>query len=407
MSTSNVLIKLYDLTEGQKLLIDAIKSRRYTRILWPARVRGGKTVGAVLSMQLLSVLDKLEGHGNQQYILGGPTIDSINRNQLPYWRDIAEQLGLHFQHNRQLNWYEVEGARFQLFSGDNTGSEARVQGYTGSAAYIDEITKCHRSFVEQVEYRLAGFEHSVLLGTMNHDSPYHWIKDEWIDDAPTTTYLINGASNHHISEARWQGIVESNAGGSSYRRNIMEEWAAEGGVVFDITEDMIVPPVDIEGKMAGVVGLDVGVSGVTAGILFVNINRQWVIADEYTWEGRLLGVLSEEQHIENMEAKWDIVEWAIDPAAQQFIERVRKNGYMVFEAENDILKGVHAFNNALSTGRLKVAANCRALLSSAANYTWNEKTEKPNKNGREHWCDGARYGTCHLLPPTMTEILLR
>ena len=201
---------------------------------------------------------------------------------------------------------------------------------------------------------------------------------------------------------------EQNAGGSAYKRNILGEWAAEGGLVFDILPKYIYTGEPIT-SLSGVVGVDVGTVGTTAALLFAPDpydEWKWVVVDEYIWNGKGEEMLSEEEHIRNMIAKgWDIIEMVVDPSGKQFMSRARNEGINVFAANNDVLKGVHATNNAFTTERLKIQMGLLGLMRSASSYMWSTtERELPKKNGHEHACDALRYGALHLMPPYDTEI---
>ena len=122
------------LNPGQYDMIELMKTRAYSRYIDIGAKRGGKTVKAVLSCVTQSVRDYRDGYGNGQYILGGPTVGSVHRNQDAYWRDICYQMGLRCKPRTGEFGPEivVGPSRFVIFGGDNEGAVGKMQGFTAS-----------------------------------------------------------------------------------------------------------------------------------------------------------------------------------------------------------------------------------------------------------------------------------
>ena len=201
------------LTDAQIEFMEALKSGLYSLLIWVGAVRRGKTAGIIFALIVMSILFYIKGIGNGNFILGAPTIGSIYRNQLSYWYDICDQLGLTFiQHRGDERYFSIgygseEVARFYLFGGENEGSEGPMRGITAIGGWIDETTKCVESFIRQAIFRTSNYDEAFIIMSSNTDNPYHWLMSEFIENAPSTSYIMQGFhENVHISAKRWQAV---------------------------------------------------------------------------------------------------------------------------------------------------------------------------------------------------------
>lgn len=389
------------LTMNQQVLLDHLKDRAASTYLWYGSVRQSKTSGAVIGMATQAIRDVRDGVGNGQYILGGVTIETVVRNQKLYWEDVAEQLSVPFKHWRQpYNCFEFGDAAFYIYGGDNEGSAGRLRGLTATSAYIDEPTKCVQSFVDEAEYRCS-FGESFLLLTTNTDSPNHWVKTEYGDRDDAVVITSDFYENHHFSDERRAVLVGQNEDTAHYKRNILNLWVPDQGCVYPIGGQHVYMDGDFPVSKAGVVGLDIGTSGITAATMMRRKDREtWCADDELVHNGKTAGLITEEAFLVQMALKWpEVVELVIDPSAVMFIARARQMGYKVFAANNDVLAGIQSVNNGLYSGKLLINQRCTHLLREASSYVWNEKTRKPVKKD-DHSCDSLRYVCQHLMPAT-------
>lgn len=427
-SAPRKLLDITNLLPYQQEIVDAFRSREYSLIASDGSVRAGKTVAFVCGMMGQQERDRIDGVGNRQYILGGPTIGSIIRNQIAYWRDIAYQLDWQFRWTGGIDGHKfhLNDAEFALFAGDDVRDVQRVQGYSATGAYLDEAIHLTPQFVEMVVTRGADDEYFVALST-NASSPYNHIKTDYIDaatydpDAPyenerqreaakrkaertfhRTAYL---GDNRFIGDQRRQELEEGALGGTGHDRLINVLWVPDEGLVVPVRPEHVTRDVF---DLRGFVSVDVGITGTAACLLFVKVKSNpdvWCIADELLVKGSSERPILDEELADRCFAKWGVSHFVVDPAqAALFKARVRARGYRVLNARNDILQGIHAVNNGLARGRLLIHDRCRQLLRAWSAYEWDPKTEKPKKNPNDHAPDSARYGTMHVLPPTTSRI---
>jgi len=71
------------------------------------------------------------------------------------------------------------GRRIYVAGANDERSEGRIRGMTLAGVYGDELTLWPESFFKQCLARMS-VEDAKLFGTTNPDSPYHWLKTEYL-----------------------------------------------------------------------------------------------------------------------------------------------------------------------------------------------------------------------------------
>lgn len=85
----------------------------------------------------------------------------------------------------------------------------------------------------------------------------------------------------------------------------------------------------------------------------------------------------------------------VDPSAASFIAELRKRGYKVLKANNDVLDGIRLVGMLLNLEKIVFASSCKETIKEFASYIWDEKAlergeDKPVKQF-DHCCDAVRY----------------
>ena len=84
----------------------------------------------------------------------------------------------------------------------------------------------------------------------------------------------------------------------------------------------------------------------------------------------------------------------VDPSAASFIAELRKRGYKVLKANNDVLDGIRLVGMLLNLGMLVFSSSCVETLKEFTSYIWDEKAmergeDKPVKQ-HDHSMDAVR-----------------
>ena len=117
--------------------------------------------------------------------------------------------------------------------------------------------------------------------------------------------------------------------------------------------------------------------------------------------GKLLLTIRSE-HEEDLKKLQDALEqlaggrpiWKIvaDPSAASFIEVLRRKGWRVEKADNDVLAGIRTTAGLLKAGKLVICEECRDAIREFSLYCWDEKAVGDRvKKVHDHAMDDIRY----------------
>ena len=82
----------------------------------------------------------------------------------------------------------------------------------------------------------------------------------------------------------------------------------------------------------------------------------------------------------------------VDPSAASFIETLRRRGYQVIKADNDVCDGIRVTADLLRRREIILCTPCRDCLREMALYCWDEKSGKDApKKEHDHAMDEMRY----------------
>ena len=89
----------------------------------------------------------------------------------------------------------------------------------------------------------------------------------------------------------------------------------------------------------------------------------------------------------------------MDPSAASFIETLRRKGWRVLKADNDVLTGIRLTSDALKEGRIVICEGCNDCLREMDEYVWDLSSEARDKVKKEndHAMDDMRYFVATVL----------
>ena len=402
-----MLIRLDQLNKTQKRILSVLKDDSIDTTIWIGSIRGGKGVGSANAMVDLCIRNILKGYTELDYVVGGQTIGSFQRNNEAYLLDISEQAGIPFKWvGGTKQHYDMAGkARLYIFGGDNARSYYPVRGMTLHSAWLDEVTLLDEMFVQTVYDRLS-YPDSRFILTSNADTPTHWLKENWIDKNLDHVAVLESDfnENQHYPQSRRERMLGMNPDTAHYARSIQNQWTQAEGLIIPILPEHIV---DGKYPLTGHIVMDPGTASITAATLW---QRQrdgtYVVVDEYYHEGDKVGRLSDEQHIERIKSKgWTILGVTCDPAGASMKAAWSRAGYWADNAKNTFDTGVQTTNNALHAGKIKIHSQCKNLFREASGYVWRATSETPAPSP-DHLMDTLRYGAMKFCPSSRTEALI-
>lgn len=369
--------------------------------LWCGAVRSGKTFS---SLWALIKMCHEAPPGN--LVIIGRTNDTIKRNiidELFRTENFPHIRPHYYPGKRELH---MEGRIIYCIGANDERSESKIRGPTFSGAYVDEATLIPESFFKMLLSRLSR-SGSQLLGTTNPDSPFHWLKKDFIDrekELDLRVFNFRMEDNPSLT-ADYVDALKKEYRGLWYRRFINGEWCLAEGSVYDFFDEAIHtidrPPAYSKYYL---VGVDYGTTNPCAFIL-LGFNddspvKIWV-EKEYYFDSKKEGF--QKTDAEYADALFEFLEGYnvkalyIDPSAASFKLEIRRRNptFSIRDADNDVENGIRTISSHLALGNLKVLKKCRNLIQEFQSYVWDSKKAE---NGKEqplkvfdHGLDALRY----------------
>ena len=383
------------LSEKQTALL-AFPYMGYDCLIADGAIRSGKT-----SIMAVSFIDwAMNTFSGQLFGLCGKTVDSCIKNLvMPY-------LGLSYARQRyNIKWRKADkllivqrGQReniFEVFGGKDESSFSLIQGRTVAGVVMDEVALMPQSFVEQACARCS-VDGSKLWFNCNPASPAHWFYVEWILKADEHNALhlhFDLRDNPALSERIIQRY-ESMYTGVFYRRYILGEWCVAEGLVYDFGEANITDEIPKNGEYY--ISVDYGTLNPFSAGLWCVLGDNAARIKEFYYNGREKArQLTDEEYcdeIERLAKGYQIRSVVVDPSAASFITALRKRGFSVRKANNDVLDGIRRTAVYLKDGRVKIHRSCVDSIAEFGLYCWDDKsTEDRVIKENDHAMDDIRY----------------
>ena len=89
----------------------------------------------------------------------------------------------------------------------------------------------------------------------------------------------------------------------------------------------------------------------------------------------------------------------VDPSAASFIEVLRRRGWQVQKASNDVLSGIRVTSDALKTGKIVICEGCTDCIREMDEYVWDlsDGSHDRVKKEHDHAMDDMRYFVSTVL----------
>ena len=382
----------------QRQVLTWWQTGRWQALICDGAVRSGKTFCMGLSFFLWAQHD----FNGRQFALCGKTVGALRRNLLTELVPCLRRIGMEVRENRSANTLTVVYAghrnQFLLFGGKDASSAALIQGSTLAGLLLDETALMPRAFVEQAVARCS-VRGSRLWFNCNPEGPEHWFYKEWIEKAES-----RGALRLHFTMEDNPGLppeirqrYERLYTGVFYRRFVLGEWAAAQGLVYDFFDpDKDAAEVPDGPFSAWRISVDYGTVNPLSMGLWGEKNGVWYRVEEVYYDSRREGRQKTDaeyaEMLEQLAAGRDIQRVIVDPSAASFIETLRRKGWQVMKADNDVADGIRVTADLLRQRRIVLCRPCRDCLREMALYCWDERSgrDAPRKE-HDHAMDEMRY----------------
>ena len=369
---------------------------RWEAVICDGAVRSGKTFAMGVGFFLWAQA-RFDG---RQFGLCGKTIASVRRNLLaeltPYLRrlgmDVRERRGEHALTVR----FRGHENRFLLFGGRDESSAALIQGSTLAGVLLDEAALMPRSFVEQACARCSVSGSKVWL-SCNPEGPGHWFYREWVEKAEEKRicYLHFTMEDNPALSPETREKYRRLFRGNFYQRFVLGEWCAPEGLVYPFFDGKGMPeaPADCQEWR---VSCDYGTVNPASFGLWGRKDGVWYRTAEYYFDSKTEGRQKTDgeytEDLLRLAGGRELAEVVVDPSAASFIEVLRRRGFRVVRADNDVADGIRVTADLLREGRIVLCRGCRDCLREIGQYCWEQRGERdaPRKKD-DHAMDDLRY----------------
>ena len=366
-------------------------------IVCDGAVRSGKT----LAMGLSFFLWAMSCFDGKKFGVCGKTIASLRRNVLSEILPRLTELGARWQEKRSENLVTVSFRgrenQFYIFGGRDESSASLIQGITFAGVLLDEVALMPRSFVEQACARcsVAG---SRIWFNCNPAGPNHWFYKTWIQESAKRNCLRlhftmedNPSLTQQIRQ-RYQRLYT----GVFYKRFVLGQWVQAEGRVYDFfTEEMTGIPPETCDKWY--ISCDYGTVNPMSMGLWGRCRGVWYRVKEFYFDSRAqMRQMTDGEYaqaLETLAGDRTITAVIVDPSAASFLELLRRRGWRVQKANNDVLSGIRLTSDCLKTGKIVIGPGCTDCLREMEEYVWDLKDGSKDKvrKKHDHAMDDMRY----------------
>lgn len=385
----------------QKIL--AFPYSKYDALICDGAVRSGKTS----VMMWAFVRWAMENFNGQRFGICGKTVDSASKNIVVPFTSMAFAKERYIMRWRRADKVlEVRRGDktnfFEVFGGKDESSYALIQGRTLAGVLLDEVVLMPRSFVEQALTRCS-VDGAKLWFSCNPSSPQHWFYTDWIQrhaDRNALYLHFEMADNPGLTEKtleRYQTMFS----GVFYDRYVRGLWVLAEGLIYPMFNNSCVVDA-LPGTGEYYISCDYGTLNPFSAGLWCWDGKTATRIREYYHSGRdTQRNKTDEEYfaeIEKLRGDLPIKSIIVDPSAASFIETLRRHGYNVRKAKNDVLNGIMTTARFLQDGVIKVHQSCKDCIREFGLYRWDEQAtdDRPIKEN-DHAMDDIRYFAYTIL----------
>ncbi|WP_347497626.1 PBSX family phage terminase large subunit [Ruminococcus sp. YE71] len=376
-------------------------------IICDGAVRSGKTMCMAFSFVLWSMTH----FSGRDFAICGKTIGSVRRNIVGVLSGMAKQAGMAFSEKVSRSFIDISFGgrrnRYYIFGGRDESSASLIQGMTLSGVLFDECALMPRSFVEQAVARCS-VSGSKIWFNCNPESSGHWFKREWIDKAREKHLLhlhFTMEDNPSLSR-RVKDRYRRMYTGAFYDRFVLGKWSDVSGLIYPMFGERCIAKELPKSWERHIVSCDYGTVNPSSFGLWGLSGGVWYRISEYYFDSRREGMQrTDEEHYAGLErlcSGRDIECVICDPSAASFIECVKRHGkFRVKQAKNDVVSGIRRVADALSSGSVRIGAECGDCIREFGLYRWDDgaAADKPLKEN-DHAMDDVRYFVGEITKPS-------
>lgn len=364
---------------------------------WEGPVRSGKSYSCFWRW-----IDFIQNGPQGPLILCGRTEPTIKRNII---RPLQDLIGDDLQYMSGKGEINLWGRTIDVVGANDERAEAKIRGSEYVGALLDEVTILPENFVKMLFSRLS-VPGAKLFGSTNPDSPFHWLKVDYLDKAGEMDVKVFSFAldDNPALDEDYKRNLKKEYSGLWYQRYIEGRWVLAEGAVYDFFDESLhtikYPPAP---ATYYILGVDYGTSNPCVFTL-IGFNggtypNMW-LEKEYYYDSK-----AKNRQKSDSEYALDLIDFLrgyqvkaiyVDPSALSFKVELRKQGVNnVIDANNDVLSGIRFTSQLISNGTFKICKVCNNAIKEFSTYVWDERASKrgidqPLKQN-DHVMDSLRY----------------
>lgn len=329
-----------------------------------------------------------------------------------------------YSFNRQSGDLWLFGTLWSVVGAKDEGSEKYIRGRTVGLAYGDEITLMPESFFKMMLTRMSP-EGARLYGTTNPDSPYHWLKTDYLDNeqmrAKGQLWSEHFTLDDNLSlSAETRDRYNNMYKGVFKKRYIDGLWVVAEGSIYKDSYHESLEYTDEErpagllqrgGYVERCVPVDYGTGNPTVFLDIIDDGDTYWVDNEYYYDSRDQEATGNVQKTDAQYAD-DLQDFLtlhcpdaqsiVDPSAASFKVELEQKGIWHIDAENEVLDGIRTVATLLARKKIRINKRCVKLIAELQTYAWDPRAaklgeDKPLKK-HDHAPDALRY-FCHTKVP--------
>jgi PBSX family phage terminase large subunit len=395
--------------------------RKYTLLV--GSVRSSKTWAVTAKLIVHLCRYKVEG----RRVICGKTKQTVYKNILIDLFEIVGKGNYSYNANSGELWLfpndSAMCSQWFVMGAKDEASFTNILGMTIGIFIGDEVVEYPYNFFKQIFLRMSP-EGARFYGTTNPGHPLHHVKTEFIDskqfanDLTVLEFTLD--DNPNLSEEAVRTIKASQTG-VFYLRYILGRWiAAEGAIYKDAWSDsLLYTPSEIAPGLYGFGGyvdhllfMDYGTANPFTAIEAIDDGRQLWLDRQYWWDSsKELRQKTDGEYADDIEAwmsptgykdsngvvsisrvaRRGLPRVILDPSATSMGLELRKRGFWVIDADNDVIPGIRKMATVMTRKLLRVNRECEEFLREVPAYMWDpdalkrDGEEKPIKQN-DHSC---------------------
>lgn len=375
--------------------IESINNSNAKINIWEGAVRSGKTYAS-----LLRFLKEITYGPEGEYVMIAKTYGSFRKHILPQLFSLIGKDPKFYAGRQEIVLW---GKTIHLIGAADERAESKIRGSTFVGAYVDEATIIPESVFKMLISRCA-MGNAKIFATTNPDSPYHWLKKDYLTDNPDVASWQFTLNDNPALSKEDKAYLNRQYTGLWFQRFIEGRWVqAEGSIYDHFDEKRHVIDFSPNYTPNYIVGIDYGTTNpcafVLIGIDYDRFPNVWV-QEEYYFDSKV-----HQRQKTDSEYADDFIKFIhgksvsaiyLDPSAVSFRVELQRRGILnLFEAQNEVIDGIREVSDMLNNGMLKICRSCPNLISEFQSYVWDPKClktgeDKPLKQ-HDHALDAMRY----------------